>query len=83
MKSVAGGGYTQGRGPGAPGEAAAEVRALPRARICDHSCGHEAEGPECRQPEPAEPLLLFLETSLDVTGLVPLPPMHRDCGPWR
>lgn len=38
---------------------------------------------ERSQPEPAEPLLLFLETSLDVTGLVPLPPMHRDCGPWR
>lgn len=33
------------------------------------------------QPKPAEPLL-FLETSLDVTGLVPVLPMHRDCGPW-
>lgn len=37
---------------------------------------------ERRQPRPAEPLL-FLETSLGVTGLVPLLPMHRDCGPWH
>lgn len=36
---------------------------------------------ELRRPKPAEPLL-FLETSLDVTGLVLVLPMHRDCGPW-
>lgn len=44
MKSVAGRVHTQGRGPGALGEAAAEVRVLPWDWLCGHSYRHEIVG---------------------------------------